>query len=163
MRTLRSWLLLNIAVMVVTTANGTEKADQFAAAYARAKTEVQKRSVCINAIDAGVVRAGAPVDVLKKIFGQDFEDFGADSKSNRLAIVHFVPPWRSTNQMVSDVFRGWYFAVTYTPHGAVLNYHLSNVGKESAMAVPSERGKAGEQDTGLPVPSLTPDGTNRQK
>jgi len=47
----------------------------------------------------------------------DFEDFGMDSRSNRLARVNFVSPWRSTNPLVSDVYRGWYLDVSYTADG----------------------------------------------
>jgi hypothetical protein len=163
MKVLRICLFLSIIVVLFSSANAAEKLDQFAAAYAGAKTEAQKRLVCIEAIDAGVVRGGVSIDVLKRVFGPDFEDFGMDSRSNRLAMVNFVAPWRSTNALVSDVYRGWYLAVSYMADGAVLTYHLSNLGKESAMVVPSERKADRNQDIGLPIPSVDSDESKKKK
>jgi hypothetical protein len=165
MKILRIRLLLSIIVIVMPflSVNAAEKLNQFAAAYARAKTEVEKRTVCIEAIDAGVVRGGVSIEVLKRVFGSDFEDSGIDSRSNRLARVNFVSPWRSTNPLVSDVYRGWYLAVSYTADGAVFSYHLSNLGKESTMAIPSERKADRKPDIGLPIPSVESGESKKKK
>ena len=120
-------------IMLALDSNATDPVDRFVAKYKKARTETQKRSIAIEVIDAEVLYMWASIEDVRKIFKPDFEEMGIDTGSNRLAIVHFVPPVRLSNPMASEIWTGWYLSLSYKPDGSIINYHLSNAGKESSM------------------------------
>jgi hypothetical protein len=134
--------------------------DDFASKYKKAKTEVQKRTVCIQLIDAGLLYSGSPIDDVKKVFQGDFEEKGADGKDHRLAVVHFVPPKRPLklpNQPMGQAeVIGWYLSVTYRDDGTVVHYCLSNESITTSMQLMYERQlKQHRSNSGTGLPSVT--------
>jgi len=108
--------------------------------------------VCIELIDADVLYSGANVDDIKRVFQEDFEDMGFGDRSNKLAIVHFVKPVRSSNPMEATEWTGWYLSITYRENGAILDYSLGNESKSRSMRLQYERQKSnGRIDVGIPV------------
>src|SRR2546428_5349754 len=106
-----------VALNPVVQVRGAEAVREFATKYAKAKTEAKRRSVCIAAIDAGLIYDGAPVADLRTIFGDDFRDQGAASGADKLAIVNFIRPKASSDHRVSEVSTGWYLSLVYRPDG----------------------------------------------
>jgi hypothetical protein len=48
------------------------KVDRLAKAYRAARTEFERRAVCLDAIDAGVIARGRPVVVVDAVFGTTY-------------------------------------------------------------------------------------------
>ena len=145
--------------------NASDLVDHFAAKYKQARTEVQKRTICVELMDAGVLYDGAPIDNVKKIFQQDFEDMGMDSQSNSVAIVHFVPPEPPSYPMASAIWKGWYLSIGYRSDGTVQRYCLSNEHMETSMDLLYQRHERegrnnGNGDVGLPVVEIVKPSTN---
>lgn len=129
-------------------ASPTNTLDGFVLKYKMAKTEIQKRTVAIDLIDAGLLYYGSPIDDVKKVFLGDFEECGADSVNTRRAIVHFVPPKHSSEPMASAVWTGWYLSLTYREDGSVLRYYLSNENKTRSTQ-PMDQGQTKEGPSNL--------------
>lgn len=137
-------------------AAGTGEADtvaKFAARYKKTRGEFQKRDLCIELIDRGVLYLESPVEDLKRVFLQDFHDYGIiDEASNHLAIVYFVRVPDTTNGE-SVALTGWFLSVRYRPDGSITHYCLSNESKTTGMEWMYKKQKLrGQQDEdpGLP-------------
>jgi hypothetical protein len=114
----------------VTGSQPDKQVDRLANAYRAARTEFERRAVCLDAIDAGVVARDRSVAVVDAVFGTSW------SKKLPLAggelewgVVEFhpVPPPRS--DAMSAVRIGWYLAIEFDSAGKVQNYYLTNVHK----------------------------------
>jgi hypothetical protein len=137
-----------------------DELDRFVDAYKHANGEIEKRTVCLNFIDAGLLYDGAPIADVRKVFQPDFEEMGMDLKSNRQAVVHFVPPKVTSSPLEPGVWTGWYLALTYWPDGTIMHYSLSNEDKDRTarlrLARKIREGRTNEE-VGLPVVEI---GTN---
>jgi hypothetical protein len=134
-------------------ASAAPRTQGFAAKYKLAKTEIKKRKVCLQFIDAGGLYIGSPVSDVRAVFQDDFEDLDIDAETNRLAIVHFVRPKRG-DALHPAVWTGWHLSLTYRPDGAVVRYCLSNESKVSSMQTIFEkqsRERGHLKDPGLPT------------
>jgi hypothetical protein len=138
---------LLLIVIILTTSSCINAAppdaslEQFISRYKQAKTEIQKRTVCIDLIDADLLYEGANIDEIEQVFKNDFEDMGTDDRGNRIAIVHFVPPTRSTNQIASDISTGWFLSMSFQKNGTIVHYSLSNEGKQRSMILQIQKQK----------------------
>src|SRR5579864_5793305 len=70
-------LCLVLSFLAGTCASGTQKnkeeeIDRLAKAYRAARTEFERRAVCLEAIDAGVIGRGRRVAVVDAIFGTNY-------------------------------------------------------------------------------------------
>jgi hypothetical protein len=142
-------------------ASPTDPVDSFALKYKKAKTEIQKRTVAIELIDAGLLYSESPIDDIKKVFQNDFEEQGADGHGHKLAIVRFVHPKRPSNPIAAAEITGWFLSLTYREDGTIVHYYLSNESKTTSMRLRYER-KMKEQheaDTYTGLPTLK-DATN---
>ena len=160
MKTCTALLLISLIASTCLSGEASDvTVDHFVAKYRKAKTEFQKRDVCIALIDAGVLYDGSPIADVKKVFQQDFLDQGpADHVNDRLTMVDFVPPKHSTDTRVSTFETGWYLSITYREtDGSVVRYCLSNLGinlNPAAMRRQMERQRREQGtnlDIGLPV------------
>lgn len=117
-----------------TSARGTQPNDKeierFAKAYRAAHTELERRAVCLEAIDAGVIAVGRPVAVVDAIFGTNY------ARKRRPPLheletgtveFHPLPPLRRND--VQAAFVGWYFGFSFDSAGQLETYSLSNVHK----------------------------------
>jgi hypothetical protein len=103
-------------------------------AYSDAKSEQEKRAVCLRTIDDGLIGVGKNVAVIDKIFSTNFESEmpvateRVKRKSLLFAEQASIPqvPGKLND---SVAYVGSYLAVEYDSAGSILNYYLSNIHK----------------------------------
>jgi hypothetical protein len=161
-----SYLLLYLFGSVCLGVHASDTVDSFVVRYEQAKTEVQKRTVCIELIDSGFLYLGASVNDVKKVFKNDYEDMGKDEPGYRSGLVHFVPPKRFSNPLESGIRTGWFLSVKYRESdGAIVHYFLTNESIETSTRLKYERKKREgkqDEDPGLPPVEL-PKKTNSEQ
>jgi hypothetical protein len=98
--------------------------------YEAAKSEFERRAVCLRAIDEGAIYRGGPVSSLEAIFATHFaQDLPTARESKRIAVIDFVPFVPSPDNSVAAGHSGWYLAFEYDSKGKIQNYYLSNLRK----------------------------------
>lgn len=127
------WMLcLVLGFLYGTSARGAEpdkEIDRFAKAYQAARTEFERRAVCLDAIDAGVIADDSSVAVIDAIFGTTSARNLPRGRALADGIVRFhpLPPPPSNKIQAEEV--GWYFVFQFDSGGRVRNYYLSNLHK----------------------------------
>jgi hypothetical protein len=107
----------------------TNLIQQFKVNYAKAKTEKERRTICLEAIDRDVIDRGKPLSTVKEIFGEDFSaDIGTGEDGTSYGIVSFSKPIKGGPD-ASDFFFGWYMTVYYGKGGYIHKYYLTNLHK----------------------------------
>ena len=103
--------------------------DRLAKAYRAARTEFERRAVCLDAIDAGVIADGSSVAVVDAIFGTTYARRLPRGRELGDGIVRFhpLPPPPSDKIQAAEV--GWYFVFKFDSTGRLQNYYLSNLHK----------------------------------
>jgi hypothetical protein len=102
---------------------------RFKSDYEAAKTENERRAICLEAIDQKAIARGLPLANVKEIFGQDFsEDIGKDTDGFSYGIVNFSKPIKGGPDS-AEFFVGWYMVVYYSKSGYIYKYHLTNLHK----------------------------------
>ena len=97
--------------------------------YETAKTQYERREVCLQAIDENIIYRGGPILSADEIFGTHFAtNLPAPGKSN-LGSVEFVPFVPSRDDSVAAAHVGWRLVIEYSPSGKILNYYLTNLHK----------------------------------
>ena len=137
MTTLRFRNHVWILCLVLSFVNGTsargdsgEKIDRLAKAYRAARTELERRAVCLDAIDAGVVARDRPVAVVDLIFGTTYaKKLPPAGGGLEAGVVDFHPPLPSGSDAVASAYIGWYLAFEFDSTGKLQNYYLSNLHK----------------------------------
>jgi hypothetical protein len=102
--------------------------------YSGARSDSERRLVCLQAIDQGAIHPGAPVAAIDEIFGTRFaSSLAATSDIRRRDMILFAPQtYRAPTSErfpvgIADV--GWYMAFEYDQKGVIQNYYLSNIQK----------------------------------
>ncbi len=113
----------------VVAAQSDNEVDRFATAYRTARTEFERRAVCLDAIDAGVVARDRPVGVVDAVFGTRYATKLPKGTDLQWGVVHFHPALESGSDKASSGYIGWYLAFQFDSAGKVQNYYLSNVHK----------------------------------
>lgn len=91
--------------------------------YEMAQSEVDRRVVCLRAIDEGALITYRPVSQVDEIFKTEFASHLPSRKESiRKEYVEFVDP-KTTGPS------GWFLAIEYDFQGTLLNYYLTNVPK----------------------------------
>jgi hypothetical protein len=103
--------------------------DRLATAYRAAKTEFDRRAVCLEAIDAGVVARDRSVSVIDAVFGTSYSRKLPPAGGLETGIVEFHPLPPPPNDAVAAARVGWYFAFQFDSAGKLQNYYLTNVHK----------------------------------
>lgn len=109
--------------------NKERKTDQLAKAYRAARTEFERRAVCLDAIDAGVIKRGRGVAVVDAIFGTNYAKKLPSGSEPEGGIVYFQPQLQSPRNDVQQAFVGWYLAFKFDSNGTLQDYYLSNLHK----------------------------------
>lgn len=129
----RIWILcLPLSLLYVTGVNGAQpdkEVDRLAKAYRAAQTELERRTVCLEVIDAGVVAQGRSVTVIDAIFGTTYAKKLPHGSDLETGVVDFYPPRLSGSNAVASAHVGWYFAFKFDSTGSLQNYYLSNLHK----------------------------------
>jgi hypothetical protein len=103
--------------------------DRLARAYRAARTDSERRAVCLEAIDAGVIARGRSVAVVDAVFGTTYARKLPPSHELDWGVVHFRPSPPSPSDKVAAAYVGWYLAFQLDSAGTLQNYYLSNVHK----------------------------------
>jgi hypothetical protein len=100
---------------------------RFAREYREARTELQRRAVCLEAIDAGQIARGNSVAIVDAVFGTTCAKKLPTGREPEWGVVEFHPLPLLPGDAMSAAHAGWYLAVEFDSSGAVQNYYLSNV------------------------------------
>ena len=109
---------------------GMKTADRLATAYRAARTELERRAVCLEAIDEGVVARGRSVAVVDAVFGTNYaKKLPRPGGELEWGVVDFHPLPPPPSDTISAAREGWYLAFEFDSEGTVQNYYLSDVHK----------------------------------
>ena len=102
--------------------------------YRAAQSEQERRTVCLQAVDDGVIYRDGPVSNVDQIFGTHFaSDLPAEGQISKGMPVLFAtqisPAPRSDGLSAGVPYVGSYFAVEYDHAGKIRYYYLSNLHK----------------------------------
>lgn len=120
-------LLYGTSVMA---AQPDREVDRFAKAYRAARTDSERRAVCLEAIDAGVVARDHSVADVDAIFGTTYATkLPRKGSGLEVGVVDFHPTPRSGSNAVASGNSGWYLTFEFDSDGRLQNYYLSNLHK----------------------------------
>jgi len=110
-------------------AKPTEQIDRLAKTYRVARTEFERRAVCLDAIDAGVIARGRSVAVVDAVFGTSYVRQLPTGGGLEVGVVDFhpLPPPPSDSAAAAHI--GWYLAFEFDSTGKLQNYYISNIHK----------------------------------
>jgi len=133
-RTGHVWILcLVLSFMNGTSARGQQpdkEIDRLAKAYHAARTEFERRAVCLEAIDTGVIAVGRPLAVVDAIFGTSYvKKRRPPLHELETGIVEFHPLPPPPRNDVQAAHVGWYFGFSFDSAGRLADYSLSNIHK----------------------------------
>jgi hypothetical protein len=116
------------------TQNQKNSASDWATLYRSAKTEEERRAICLQAIDQEAFHRASPVSTVDEIFGTKFaSSLPSKQNDNQTGVVYFAeqPPARKTSDglIEQNAYVGWYLVVEYDDTGTIRNYYLSNLHK----------------------------------
>jgi hypothetical protein len=101
----------------------------FAQKYQKAASAEEKRAVCIEAIDAGIISRGVNIEKIKKIFGKDFDaELKLSEDGSGYGIVDFIPTVSGKDGEAAS-HEGWYLKVEYDKKKLIQKYYLTNLHK----------------------------------
>ena len=101
------------------------KIDHFAKTYQEAKSADQRRTLCIEAMDNGLLKKGDSIKVIDRMFHTNYANYfiGKDEDGG-WAVIYFAPQHQDGYNQILAV--GWYLAVKYDRDRVIQDYHLSN-------------------------------------
>lgn len=107
---------------------------ELATLYRNAKTETERRSICLQAIDEKAIFVTGPVSTVDEIFGTKFASNVPDKQDRtKPGIVYFAeqpPVYRTSEGLIEQRGHvGWYLVVEYDSNAEIRNYYLSNLHK----------------------------------
>jgi hypothetical protein len=115
---------------VTGSAQPDEQIGRLAKAYRAARTESERRAVCLDAIDAGIVARGRSVAVVDAVFGTAYaKKLPPAGGGHEFGIVEFHPLPAPPSDAVGAAHVGWYFTFEFDSAGKLQNYYLTNVHK----------------------------------
>jgi hypothetical protein len=90
--------------------------------YESARTEDERRAVCLRAIDEGVIATLKEVATIDGVFGTHFaQDLPSRKERTRKVGINFASPNSAPESL------GWRLVVEYFHDGSISNYYLTNV------------------------------------
>ena len=98
--------------------------------YANATSELDRRAVCLRAIDEGAIYRTGPISLVDEIFGTHFASTLPTKRDKKgIGVIDFAaqPQNGPSNEAVAHT--GWFMAVEYDDNGDIQNYYLTNLHK----------------------------------
>ena len=93
--------------------------DRLANAYRAARTEFERRAVCLDAIDAGVIAEGRSVAVVDAIFGTTYaRKLPRAGRGLDAGVVRFHPLPPPPSDKIQAATTGWFFVFEFDSSGA---------------------------------------------
>ena len=123
-------MLIGIAATSSSNAQAPDlAANTFATEYSAEHSELGRRNLCIEAIDAGLIHSGMSVSDINKLFGTNFTfhippAFGAIERD----AINFVPQIEVSQSPVAIQAPavGWYFYFEFDRSERIRTYYVSN-------------------------------------
>lgn len=104
--------------------------DGLARAYRAARAELERRAVCLEAIDAGVIARGHSVAQVDAVFGTTYaKQLPRAQGELEWGVVEFHPLLPPPSDAMSAARIGWLLAFQFDSTGEVQYYYLSNLHK----------------------------------
>jgi hypothetical protein len=98
--------------------------------YAKASTPEERRAICIEAIDLGIIDQDVHVSVLDQIFGSELSKrIPHKAQDLKWGAIHFSPQEEQRGRPIQIPYVGWYLAVQFDSRGQIDDYYLSNLHK----------------------------------
>jgi hypothetical protein len=111
-------------------AQADKEVDRLAKAYRAARTEFERRAVCLQAIDEGVVTRGRSVAVVDAVFGTTYaKKLPPAGGGLETGVVDFHPSLPSGSDAVASAHIGWYLVFEFDSTSRLQNYYLTNLHK----------------------------------
>jgi hypothetical protein len=128
----RVWILCFVlSLLHGTSARGSgpdKEIDRLASAWRAARTEFERRAVCLDAIDAGVVARDRSVTVIDAVFGTTYASKLPPAGGGlEKGVVDFHPSQPSPSDAVQAAYIGWYLAFEFDSAGKLQDYYVTNV------------------------------------
>ena len=128
------WLLCIVLGLLCAESARPEQLDaninRLARAYREARTDLDRRTVCLEAIDTGLVARGRSVTVVDAVFGTAYaKKLPPAGGELEWGVVEFHPLPPPPSDAMAAASIGWYLAFEFDSSGAVQNYYLSDVHK----------------------------------
>ena len=117
---------LSVCGAISWAAQPEKEIDRLAKAYNAASTELERRAVCLDAIDNGVIARGRSIAVVDAVFGTSFARKLPRAGELETGVVDFHPSSPSPNDEVQAAHVGWYLAFEFDSGGKLQNYFLTN-------------------------------------
>ncbi len=116
---------------------------ELARQYRSTANEIQKRDICLRAIEFDYVKRGGSLDAVRQLCGSDFHELGKDPKDpdwdHGVADFAPVPPPRYIHGMIASLVpEGWYLIVQYSGD-VIRDYYISNVHSFPEVQTETER------------------------
>jgi hypothetical protein len=100
--------------------------------YGDAKSEFERRAICLRAIDEGILFRLGPVSSIDQIFGTNFgANLPTKREGKKIGVVDFAPQSEPAppDNSVARGYSGWFMAVEYDYDGDIQSYYLTNLHK----------------------------------
>jgi hypothetical protein len=98
--------------------------------YDAAGSQFEKRAVCLEAIDQGIIRVSGAVSSVDAIFGRRFASMLPTREQAKTGgVVNFVPFVPADRPGRAGTAKGWDFMIDYDSDGHILDYFLGNTHK----------------------------------
>lgn len=94
--------------------------------YWAARTQYERRSVALRAIEGGLIKEGTPLVAVDQVFGTSWER-GRQRGEEDTRSVEFLPYHQMPEPKSKTHHAAWYLGVLYDALGRVVCYSLSNV------------------------------------
>lgn len=98
--------------------------------YASATSELDRRAVCLRAIDEGAIYRTGPISSVDEIFGTHFAGTLPTKRDKKgIGVIDFAAQPQNGPSSEAVAHKGWFMAVEYDDNGDIQNYYLSNLHK----------------------------------
>jgi hypothetical protein len=96
--------------------------------YHLAKDQYERRLVCIEAIDKGLIACGRNVQILKEIFGHPpyFEKLRSGESSAAVVFFNIEQIKQDSKPAAAAALSGWYLYCKYNSKMQIVSYHVTN-------------------------------------
>jgi len=100
--------------------------------YGSASSELQRRSICLQALDSGLIFRTGPISAVDEIFGTNFaKELPTKREARKTAVVDFEMQVQPREKEMAEAagHKGWFLAIEYDYNGEIQNYYLTNLHK----------------------------------
>jgi hypothetical protein len=98
--------------------------------YDAAKSQYERRAVCLRAIDEGAIQTYQPVSTIDEIFGTHFAStLPTRKESVRTVSIDLSPTATGADKSHAGANGGWFLVIDYASGDIIQSYYLTNLRK----------------------------------